>query len=301
MLNLQELPREIRDRLELKAGTDQSFYRALEEDYTDDMMQTLNTRSQVEKQHSFIGSMYGTQGSGKSWGAIALCKILDPNFSVDRIYFNYDDLVQDKKNLKPGDAVLIDEQSESYGIDSHRVLSVLSMLKEQMRKKSIHFIFCSPTLKPEYQSSMYVVETMFIDYETRECYAAYKTRELLTLGYVRIPSPEELVGKEFLEAYEAKKDMHLDRLTGSKQVDDVEDRATQICETKLFKTAEAIYVAKMGYMPMTMLLQVIGKLYPDYKGSVIVGELANRIKLNREMSGAWVMSGVSRAKRDKGT
>jgi ABC-type glutathione transport system ATPase component len=208
-INTQLLPKEIRDVLELKSMSDQSFYRALEEDYTDIMFETLNSRSQVDSRHSMIISFSGTQGSGKSYASIAICKTLDPNFSVDQIYFNYNDLVYNKSKLKPGMAVLVDEQSDAFGMDSHRVNIILSALKEQLRKKSIHFVFCSPTLKSEYESSMYVLETMFLDFETQECYAAYKTRELLTLGYVRIPNPLSAkigITKEFMEAYEAKKD-----------------------------------------------------------------------------------------------
>jgi hypothetical protein len=140
---------------------------------------------------------------------------------------------------------------------------------------------------------------MFLDYETQECYAAYKTRELLTLGYVRVPSPVKLgVSKELLDAYEAKKDAHLDRLTGVKQVDEMEERAEKIISTDLFKAAEKVYVRKMGYIPMSMLYQIINKLFPEFKSSIIVGEIAARIKLNKEVSGQWEMSGVS-AKKNK--
>jgi hypothetical protein len=200
-------------------------------------------------------------------------------------------------------AVLVDEQSDAFGMDSHRVNIILSALKEQLRKKSIHFVFCSPTLKSEYESSMYVLETMFLDFETQECYAAYKTRELLTLGYVRVPSPLDPrvgISKEFMEAYEAKKDEHLDRLTGAKQFDEVEERVQKIMTTELFKAAEKVYIARMGYIPMSMLFQIINKLFPEFKSSIIVGELASRIKLNKELSGEWEMSGVTKKKNKEG-
>jgi hypothetical protein len=256
---------------------------------------------EVEDLHNYVlANGILSSNSGKSYASIALCSVLDPNFSVDNIYFTYDDLINNKHKLKPGMAVLVDEQSDSFGIDSHRVNIILDALKEQLRKKSIHFIFCSPTLKPEYISSMYVFETMFIDYESQECYAAMKTRGLLTLGYVRVPSPLKIgLSKEFMDAYEAKKDSHLDKLTGVKQVDEMEERAENIMATKLFKTAEKVYVKKMGYIPMSMLYQIINKLFPEFKSSIIVGEIAARIKLNKEVSGEWEMSGVSRTNKKK--
>jgi hypothetical protein len=151
-----------------------------------------------------------------------------------------------------------------------------------------------------HNSSMYVLETMFVDYETQECYVAYKTRDLLTLGYVRVPSPlHERVGvtSEFMADYEKKKDRHLDRLTGNAHYDETEERVSIIIKTKLFKTAEKIYIDKMGYMPLGMLVQVINKLYPEYKSSVIVGEIASRIKLNKEVSGEWSIPGLANKKK----
>jgi hypothetical protein len=298
MIDMQNLPKEVKDSLELKSDTEPTFYRATEEDYTDIFFETLNSRAQVDSNHSYIASCFGRQGSSKSYSSITALSVLDPKFSVDNIFFNYEDLVYKRRSLKPHAGVLVDEQTESYGVDSHRVNIILTALKEQLRKKSIHFFFCSPTLKEEYRSSQYVIETMFIDYETRESYCAYKTRDLLTLGYVRIPHPEEFVGKEFIKAYEEKKDAHLDRLTGVKQIDDVEIWAKKICDQALFKKAELVYRKKLGYIPMSMLYQVINKLFPEFKGSVISGEIATRIKLNKELSGEWVVSGASRMKKN---
>jgi len=280
--------------------TEQTFYRAVEEDYTDVLFETLNSRSQVDSKHSFISSIFGVQGTGKSYGAISICKTLDPNFSVDNIFFDYNDLIYKKNMLKPGMAVLVDEQSESFGIDSNRVNIILTALKEQLRKKSIHFVFCAPVLKSEAVSSMYIFETMFLDYETNESYMAYKTRDLLTLGFVRIPHPmSEKIGlsQEFMDAYEAKKDEHLEILTGNKQYDEVEERVQNIMKTDLFQAAEKVYVARMGYIPMSMIFQIINKLFPEFKSSIIVGELAQRIKLNKELSGEWEMSGVVKKKK----
>jgi hypothetical protein len=299
MIDMSQLPREIKDKLELRSATDPTFFRATEEDYTEVLFETLNSRGQVDSKHSFIASVSGQQGSGKSLGSIAMCKVLDPNFSVDNIFFDYNELVYQRSKLKPGTAVLVDEQSESYGVDSNRVNIILTALKEQLRKKSIHFIFCSPVLKPESASSMYLIETMFLDYEEKECYAAFKTREGLTLGYVRIPHPSLVgVSKEFLDAYEAKKDEHLELLTGNKSADEIEDRANVIINMPLFKSAEKVYIDKMGYMPISMLHQIINKLFPEFKSSIIVSEIASRIKFNKEVSGEWKIPLSGKKKSD---
>ena len=286
-IDTSKLPREVRDRIDLRIETNQTYYRVTDEDYTDELMQVLAERGKENSKHSFIASFTGQQGSGKSMAAISIAAILDPNFSVDNIFFDYRDLIQNRRNLKPGTAVIVDEQSEEFGVDSNRINIILGALKEQLRKKSIHFIFYSPTLKPEYASSMYVLETMFIDYEQKVCFAAYMTRELLALGYVMIPHPLNFVTQEFLDAYEAKKDAHLDKLTGVKQEDEIEEWAEKIGSNGVFVRAEEFYVKKVGYMPASMVMQVINKLYPEFKSSVIVMEIAARIKLNKELEGRW--------------
>jgi hypothetical protein len=144
---------------------------------------------------------------------------------------------------------------------------------------------------------------MFIDYETQECYAAMKTREGLTLGHVRIPYPLKmledgttLASKELIAAYEAKKDAHLERLLNSKNIDVFEQRAEQVVQTPMFRKAEQIYVRKMGYIPQSSLINIINKLYPEYSAGVVPVEIAGRIKLNKELSGQWEVSGYGSKK-----
>jgi len=244
------------------------------------------------KRHLF--TFAGGLVSHNSMAAISICKFLDPDFKVENIFFDYNDLVYNRHKLKENSAVLIDEQSQSYGLDSHRVMIILSSLKEQLRKKSIHFVFCSPVLYEESKSSMYLIETMFIDYETQECYAALKTREGLTLGHIRVPYPmkqlpdgTQLATDEFVKAYQLKKDRHLDRVLGNRNVDIFEERANAVMKNALFRKAEKIYKSKMGYIPNGTLVQIINKIYPEFNAGVVPMEIAGRIKLNKEMSGEW--------------
>lgn len=154
MIQLDELPKEVQDRLMLKEQTEQSFENALVEDYTEIMFKTMKERSNPMLQHSYIATMYGQQGSGKSWSALTKCAILDRKFNVDKIYFDVELLVNDRKNLKPNSAVLVDEMARAYGIDSVRISIMVNAIKEQLRKKSIHMIYASPTLKEEYKTCL---------------------------------------------------------------------------------------------------------------------------------------------------
>jgi hypothetical protein len=258
---------------------------------------------------SHLFQLAGGLVTHNSWSALALCKMLDPNFKVkDQVYFDYNRLVYERSKLKPGMAVLIDEQSQSYGLDAHRVMIILSGIKEQLRKRSIHLIFCAPVLYEESKSSMYIIETMFIDYEERECVCALKTREGYTLGHVRIPAPDKeldengyrLLSKEELELYERHKDDHLDKLLGSKSIDEFEERAQNVMKDPVFAAVEKIYKVKLGYVPQNMVVQVINKIFPEYHAGVVPYEIAMRIKLDKELSGEWTVAGISRKKTEKG-
>lgn len=109
----------------------------------------------VKDVHEYLANGVVSKNSGKSLSAISICSFLDPNFLSKSIYFGYNDLVYARRTLKPNTAVLVDEQSQAYGLDSHRINVILAGLKEQLRKKSIHFVFCAPVLYPEHESSMW--------------------------------------------------------------------------------------------------------------------------------------------------
>ena len=254
---------------------------------------------QVDDVHEYIANGVLSHNSGKSFSAIAIAKMLDKNFSEEDIYFDYNQLVYNRSKLRPNSVVLVDEQQQSYGLDSHRVMTILASLKEQLRKKSIHFIFCSPVLYPESKSSMYILEVMFIDFETEEAYVALKTRDELTLGHIRVPSPLKNLGngytlatKELIEKYQAKKDAHLERVLGNKDVDIFQERANAVMTHPMFKKVEKIYKKKRGYIPQTTLIQIINKIYPEFHAGVVPIEIAGRIKLEKEISGEWDVAGA---------
>lgn len=286
MIDLTSLPKEIQDRMELKCQLETSFENALSEDYTDIFFSTLKERSNPMVEHSYICTVWGGQGTGKSYSAISTCGVLDKKFNVDNIYFDIELLVNDRKKLKPNTAVLVDEQTRLYGMDSVRISIMIVAIKEQLRKKSIHMAYCSPTLKDEYHSSMYCMETMFTDKKEKCNYLAYKTNELQTLGYVMIPHPVNFVSRNLLLAYEEKKDMHLSNLLEG-GLDAVQDRAEMVMKDAYFLKAEKMYIEARGYIPYKILVQIVEKLFPEFKGSVIVYELADRVKAEREISGNW--------------
>lgn len=289
-LDLSQLPKEVQDTLIMKEDTEPTFGNALSQDYTEILFNTIEERKDRSKQHSYIASWYGRQGSGKSWSALALAGILDPDFNISKIFFDVEILVNKRNKLRDHDCVVVDEMARTFGVDSMRINIMLNTIKEQLRKKSIHMFYCSPTLKEEYKSSMYVLETMFIDTKNKLTFHAYKTNQLLTLGYVIIPHPLHFISKKLLLQYEKKKDIHLKQvLEGPKDL--VEERAQLIIKNPFFIKAEKMYYKARGYIPYKILVQIVEKIYPEFKGSIIVYELADRIKADKEISGDWLIFG----------
>lgn len=286
MIDLSLLKKEVRDRLLLKEATDTTFGEALSNDYTETMFETLLERKNPNKEHSYIGTMYGQQGSSKSYSSLALSGFLDDNFSAEKIYFDVEDLVNDKHKLKSHDCVLVDEQARTYGIDSNRINIMIQIIKEQLRKRSIHMFFCSPTLKDEHTTSMYIFETLFIDEKKKLSYCAYKTNELHCLGYSMIPHPLNFINKQTLLEYEKKKDEHLDEILKEPK-DSVEERSRLVMAHDIFMKAEKLYLKARGYIPHKVLVQIVEKIFPEFKGSVIVFELSDRVKANCEIENRW--------------
>jgi ABC-type dipeptide/oligopeptide/nickel transport system ATPase component len=301
-LNLRNLDPHIVNVIELREATDQTFFKFVESDYTDWFWDMLAERSNPNVEHSAILSVYGTQGVGKSLSALAMAAFMDPNFSIDNVFFKYDDLVYKRHLIRPNSVILMDEQSEAYGIDSHRVNIIIQNLKEQLRKKSVHFLFCAPVLYPEHQSSMFLIEVMFVDYSEKTAYAAFKTREGLTLGHIKIPHPVLLFEddpirqhkvEQLLKAYETKKDEHLNTVLNQKNMDQIGSFAQHVMAAPLFKMAEKLYKKKLGYIPQSTLIQIINKVLPEFNAGVMSGEVAQRIKLEKELSLDWDISGRS--------
>jgi hypothetical protein len=292
-IDLSKLPKEVVDTLLMQEDTEPTYGNCLSEDYSEILFKTLDERRKPGSQHSFIASWYGRQGSSKSWSALALSGFLDSNFNIDNIFFDIEELVNNRSKLKPGNCVLVDEMARSFGLDSMRINIMISTIKEQLRKKSIHMFYLSPTLKEEYHSSQYVFETMFLDKENKISFHAYKTNKLLCLGYVIVPHPLHFISKKLLLDYERKKDEHLKEvLEGPKDL--VEERAQQIMCNDYFKRAEQLYLKARGYITYKILVQIVEKIFPEFKGSVIVYELADRIKADREISGKWNIVGSSK-------
>jgi hypothetical protein len=289
----------VQDTIELKESTEMTFGRFVDEDYSEYFFDLLNQRRN-NPEHCMVLSISGSQGGGKSMTALSIACYMDPDFSADRVFFSYSELVDARSRLPDNCCVVVDEQSQVYGLDAHRIMVILSNLKEQLRKRGISFIFCAPVLYEEAKSSMFQIETVYIDEAEREVVAALKTREGLVLGHIRVPHPLKVIdeqgslaSKELIDSYQKKKDEHLERVLGRQDKDQFETYAEVVMRSDLFKQAERVYLRQYRYIPVGSLQHIVSKVLPELGAGVVVAEVAGRIKLQREITGVWQIAGHS--------
>lgn len=102
----------------------------------------------IRNNKNFLTTITGPTGSGKSWSALSIAELLDPNFTVNQIIFKGKDLMKliNSGKLKSGSVIIWDEA----GIDlSNRnwqsvTNKMLNALLQTFRHKNFILIFTVP-------------------------------------------------------------------------------------------------------------------------------------------------------------
>jgi hypothetical protein len=102
----------------------------------------------IKNNKNFLCTITGPTGSGKSWTALSIAEILDPEFTVDRVIFKARELMKliNEENLKPGSVIVWDEA----GIDlSNRnwqsvTNKMLNALLQTFRHRNFILFFTVP-------------------------------------------------------------------------------------------------------------------------------------------------------------
>jgi len=93
----------------------------------------------------------GDVGSGKSTGALKFCSDLDETFGIDRVCFTIEDFLSKARELKPGQALVMDESTGSEdALDSRNSLTglnkMMSFFSNISRSKRLILVYCTPLL-----------------------------------------------------------------------------------------------------------------------------------------------------------
>jgi len=112
---------------------------------------TSYIRRRIERNKNFICAITGPTGSGKSWGALRLGEILDPDFGIDNVVFSpvqFMDLLNGKvKDLKRGSVVVFDEFQVSMShLDYQSLIAkLLNFVLQTFRHKNLILIITTPS------------------------------------------------------------------------------------------------------------------------------------------------------------
>lgn len=70
------------------------------------------------RNRNYMGAMVGPTGSGKSWAALRMAELIDPDFTVDQVAFSVGEFVElVNEDHPPGSVIVMDEAGVS--MDSH--------------------------------------------------------------------------------------------------------------------------------------------------------------------------------------
>lgn len=76
-----------------------------------DIVTYIQNRTTKENRN-FLATVTGATGAGKSWGCLTLCNEIDPFFTVDRIVFNVNDLINQVGKGYPAGSCFIFEEAQ---------------------------------------------------------------------------------------------------------------------------------------------------------------------------------------------
>ncbi len=98
------------------------------------------------KNYSNIIVFVGKTGVGKSYSAITLANALDPDFSVNKIFFDLKELMEYLLDCKKGEAILLEEAGVLCGHRDFMELTnkVFSYVTQTMRFKCINLLITLP-------------------------------------------------------------------------------------------------------------------------------------------------------------
>jgi len=205
----------------------------------------------IKENKNFLGIITGPTGAGKSWSAIRLCELIDPEFNIDRVVFRGSELLEliNSKTLKKGSCVIWDES----GIDlssrnwQSTTNKLLNFLLQTFRHKNIVLFFTSPysdfvdsstrklfhaeikMIAIDRESECAIAKPLLLQYNSsmRKFYQKFlrlidSNGDVVQVKSIAIGKPS----KAMITAYEIKKGLFTDKLNQSigKQLKDLEDK-----------------------------------------------------------------------------
>jgi len=187
-------------------------------------------RQRITQNKNFLAIISGQTGSGKSWTALAIAEMIDPDFNIERIVFKGKelmDLINSNKLTKKGSVIVWDEAGVDLSNRSWQSLTnrMLNYLLQTFRNKCFILLFTVPymdfidsnsrklfhaeirTISIDYKKETVKIKPQLIQYNPRMQKFYYKYLRVITktgtfpVMQWDVPKPSS----ELVNQYEIKK------------------------------------------------------------------------------------------------
>lgn len=98
---------------------------------------------------NFIVAVVGEPGAGKSYSAISLAEMIDPNFSVDKITWDIEEFLKTLDRCGKGDVLILDEAGVGIPAREWQTLQnkAMSYVMQTFRYKNVGVILTTPSIE----------------------------------------------------------------------------------------------------------------------------------------------------------
>mgnify|MGYP006278214047 FL=1 len=187
----------------LKPSREEKFRRKADTEPDFDLFSRLNWNrkffkelQQRQEEDNVVLSIYGQQGSGKSYTGLSIAGVLCDIYGKDpaedvHIYFDRSQITEELEDKEAGEVIILDEQKREQGTGSQQSADNLANKIDILRQEQIHFIFISPSL--EDHNHYFVIEPYGIDFMREVSRNLVYTPELNLMGYITLEKPDTIV------------------------------------------------------------------------------------------------------------
>lgn len=225
-----------------------------------------------KERQQFFMSIYGLQGTGKSFVALFildyLAHILGKEVDPNHICFTKAELLERLEKAKSNTLWVLDEQTERHGVGSGRERTMMRNIEEVCRARSLHFIFVSPTLRDHpHQFALQTYDRTFNhpfgnkwgEVNRSVLYDADRNR----LGVIYTGKPSE----KLLKKYHKRKEENISAVLAGKQSLEFQligKAAKKVIKYKRFQDFIKMCETKKSKFSIADIFLFVGELFPDF-------------------------------------
>ncbi len=156
----------------------------------------------IQTNQNFFGVFLGPVGSGKSYAALRLAEILDPNFTIDNVCFTVEEFHYHitQANHPKGTVIILDEAGTAASAREFytEANKVFGMLLETSRFKNYIYLMTLPDITFLDKKGRILAHGEF---HCNSRYIEYEKRMARVKGYTRQPQPSGKIWRPYIKLF----------------------------------------------------------------------------------------------------